>query len=412
MKKIFALIDCNNFFVSCERAFNPRLRGIPVVVLSNNDGCMVSRSKEAKEIGLRMGEPVWECADLMDFWGVIALSSNFELYSDLSNRVMNILRTFSPNIEVYSIDEAFLEISNLHISSHLEFGKSIKEEIYKQTGLPVSVGIGASKTLAKIACHKGKKENGVFVIGKDNREDVLKKLSISEIWGIGRMSRKKLMNFGVFTASDFLNLDQKLIRHAMGVSGVRTYLELLGTQIYDLDEKIIVHKSIAYTRSFTKGIDAYDSLRKKVVQFSFEASRRLRVQNSVCNKITVFIRGNKHHKEYYRNVKTLKTDKPIFFCQEVVKYALKAFDEIFKEGEIYKKVGVILSEILPMGSSTLSIFEHEDSSKMRVQKVVDQINGEYEDIISLASSVLEKNTSKQKLSPCYTTSWQELMRVC
>ncbi|MCK9368530.1 Y-family DNA polymerase [Candidatus Dojkabacteria bacterium] len=413
MKKVFALIDCNNFFVSCERAFNPKLKNIPVVVLSNNDGCMVARSNEARAVGLRMGEPIFECTDLIDFWGVVALSSNFSLYNDLSNRVMSILKTFCPDIEIYSIDEAFLDISNLALPSFLEFGKKIKEEIYKQTGIPVSIGISSSKTLAKIASHKAKKESGVFIIDEDNRKNVLEDLPVSEVWGIGRMSRKKLNKLGINFVSDLLKLDSKQIRNLMSVTGLRTYLELSGTSVYGLDEKIVEHKSLAYTRSFRKGIEDYDGLRKRVVRFAFEVSSRLRAQRSTCNQVTVFIRGNKHHKSFYFNSKTLKTEKPIFFSTEVVKYAIKALDQIYKDGEGYKKAGVILSGIFPMGSTPMTIFEdrNADIKKEKAQEVIDEINKKYEDMISVASSVFEKNTSKQMLSPEYTTSWSGLMRV-
>lgn len=413
MKKIFALIDCNNFFVSCERVFNPSLKGIPVVVLSNNDGCIVARSNEAKQLGFRMGEPVFKCRDLADFWGLKALSSNFSLYSDMSHRIMKILKNICPSVEEYSIDEAFLDITDMEIKDLVVWGKGVRDRIFRSTGIPVSVGIACTKTLSKVASRVAKKrEDGVYWITEENRTEVLERTDVNDVWGIGFRWTKKLKKLGINTALDFAKRDGMWIRKRMNVVGWRTWAELNGQSVFSLENAILSHKSLAYTRSFREGLTTFEELRSRIVEFAYEATSRMRHENSLCSEIFVFARGNAHKPPCYFNSATIRMEVPTDSPLEIVREAGNSVGRIFKEGEVFKKAGVILSKIIPNTQGTWNMFRKQDSEKKELSfKAVDRLNMKMGGTVRLASSPLSKYSGKDNLSPCYTTSWNGLMKV-
>jgi DNA polymerase V len=408
MKKVFALIDCNNFFVSCERLFTPKARNNPAVVFSNNDGCVIARSNEAKLVGIRMAEPVFECRELMNFFNVVGFSTNFSLYSDLSNRIAEILQTFCPEIEIYSIDESFLELTNLQIDNYENFGNEIKEKVYQLTGIPVSVGIAPTKTLAKLCSKLAKQGNGVFVYPNDS-EYFLKNFDIGDVWGIGRASSLKLKKINVNNVFDYINLSSQWILKNFGVLGLRTWWELKGKSAISLNQIKEIPKSMAHTRTFKNPISDKLTLSAKLYEYACEISTSLRESSLLAGEITIFLREGRsagyHGVSLSKKISdytNLRTD----LCKEVT----VLFDNIFQGERKYKKGGVIVTKIIKEVDKN-RFFSVDNQKKDNAEKGVDILNKRWKGLVKLGIQSFEKPIYSNFKSREFTTNWQELCSV-
>ena len=418
-KKI-ALIDCNSFYVSCERLFNPKIRKKPVVVLSNNDGCVISRSNEAKQLGIPMGAPAFKYEKLFKKNDVKVFSSNFPLYGDMSNRVMSILSKFSPNIEVYSIDEAFLKFEGFECNLE-SYCNEIKKTVLKWTGIPISIGLAPTKALAKVANRIAKKfperTSGVYLIDSSNKkENALKWLKIEDVWGIGFKHGKRLRNIKINTAYDFTNLEDNWVRKNMSVVGVRLKKELEGKSVLDLEEVRSPKKAIATTRSFEGTITNYEKIKERISTFAVCCAEKLRSQNSNCNSIYVFVRSNKFQKNkpQYRNGILMNIPFSTNSNMVIGKYALEGLKKIFKQGIDYKKAGTIVMGIDSSENHQLNLFESENPKHKYLMKAIDHIQKkEGQSKIKLASQDLGKRwkMKQEKLSPSYTCKVNDIIRV-
>ncbi len=417
---MYALVDCNNFYASCERVFNPSLNGKPVVVLSNNDGCVIARSNEAKAIGIGMGQPAFEIKELIQKYQVSVFSTNFTLYGDMSQRVMNILSEFVQDIEIYSIDEAFLSLRGFVYFDLTQMGYNIRQTILKGTGIPVSIGIAPTKTLAKVANHYAKKtpsSKGVFMITEENRKTVLSNFPVGDVWGIGRQYNKMLAGFGIHSALDFVNSSSQWIRKKMSVVGLRTQKELSGVECIGMELTIPAKKTICTSRSFGQMITDYNLIAEALSNHASRCAFKLRKQHSCANVIMVFIHTNRHRKDlpqYARNrVIVLPVASNSTF--EIVNYALTALKSIFKEGYHYKKAGVIVSGIVPENTVQSSLFDEVDREKhSKVLQALDTINNLYgKDTVKLAvlGSRRQWKLRQEKLSPFYTTNWNQIITI-
>jgi DNA polymerase V len=406
-KPIYALIDCNNFYVSCERVFNPDLADKPVAVLSNNDGCFVARSPEVKKLGIPMGAPIFEHRDIVKKHNVKVFSSNYELYGDLSRRVMDTLTTFTDNIEIYSIDEAFLRLENQPINDLTELGRKIKERVFKWTGVPVSVGIASTKTLAKIANEFAKKTPGfagalsLNGLSQKDINEYLKKTELVDIWGIGPGYK----------------LPDSFVRDNMTVMGLRTKMELLGTSCIPLEEIVKPKKGIVSSRSFNYLVRDLQDLKESVSYYTTRACEKLRSQNSKAKRIDVFITTNRFRlkdKQYHASIHQ-ELNMHSNSTQMFIEAALSCLKKIYRKGYNYKKAGVYISGIIPENSGQMARFVMEAFNKASViSKIVDKINGFYgkEAVIFASSGVGKKWIAKsEQKSPRFTTKWEELLVV-
>lgn len=417
---MYALVDCNNFYASCERLFRPSLRNEPIVVLSNNDGCVISRSNEAKALGVPMGAPAFKYKELLESKNIHVFSSNYALYGDMSNRVMNLLTSYTPDIEIYSIDEAFLQFKGFENFDLLDYNLEIQRNVTKSTGIPISIGVAPTKTLAKVASKIAKKfpeqTKGVYIIdSEEKRIKALKWLKIGDIWGIGRQHAIRLQNIGVNTAFDFIQLNENWVRKNMAVVGVRLKYELEGKSAIALEE-IKAKKAIATTRTFDKMHTNIEDVLERVSTFAATCAEKLRRQKSHCNVIMVFVHTNGHREDlpqYSRNI-VLKTLHPTNSSIELVKYTQKALKEIFREGYQYKKAGVIVSGITPANTPQLSFFDNENPKHAKLMKVMDQVNRDLgQEKIKLACQALDRKWKmrQEKLSPRYTTRLDEIITI-
>jgi DNA polymerase V len=418
---MFALVDCNNFYASCERVFNPKLDKKPIVILSNNDGCVISRSNEAKALGIPMGAPAFKYDPLFKRNKVHVFSSNFPLYGDMSSRVMNILSSYTPNIEIYSIDEAFLELKGFENYNLEEYGKEIRKKILKWTGIPVSVGIAPTKALAKVANRISKKfdkkTKGVYVISsREEREKALKWLKIEDVWGIGYRHSERLKNHNINKAYDFIKLPDNWVRTQMSVVGLRLKKELEGESVLSLEEKRSPKKAIATTRSFEKNLTCFEDLKERISTFSICCSEKLRFQKSNCNSIYVFVKSNRHQKEklQYRNGIVMTLPYGSNSSITISKYAVEGLKKIYKKGIEYKKAGVIVLGLVPNSRVQLNIFEKENPKHQILMKTLDFITKkEGPNKIKLASQDLKRvwKMKQTKLSSRYTTELNEIISL-
>lgn len=418
---MFALIDCNNFYVSCERVFNPRLNNKPVIVLSNNDGCAISRSNEAKELGIPMGAPAFKYEKVFQKNNVEVFSSNFPLYGDMSSRVMSILSKYTPNIEIYSIDEAFLKFEGFENYDLQSYCEEIKKTVLKWTGIPVSIGVAPTKALAKVANRISKKfpnqTKGVYIIhSEEKRIKGLKWLKIEDVWGIGFKHAERLKNIKINTAYDFINLEDSWVRKNMSVVGLRLKKELEGKSVLDLEEVRSPKKAIATTRSFEGTITDYEKIKERISTFAICCAEKLRSQNSNCNSIYVFVRSNKFQKNrpQYRN--GILITIPFSTNSNIIisKYAIEGLKRIFKEGIGYKKAGTIVMGLDSSQNHQLNLFKNENPRHKYLMKAIDHIQKkEGQSKIKLASQDLRKRwkMKQEKLSPNYTSKVNEIIRV-
>ncbi len=418
---MYALVDCNNFYVSCERVFQPQLNGKPVVVLSNNDGCIISRSNEAKALGIPMGAPEFQVRDLIKQHDIHVFSSNYALYGDFSNRVMKILENYTPNVEVYSIDEAFLNFSGMTIPDFNAYGAEIQHRILKWLSIPIGIGFAPTKALSKVANKIAKKfperTNGVYVIDtEEKRIKALKWTKIEDVWGIGFRLTKKMQAKNINTAYDFtLPHNESFIRKEMGVVGMRLKYELEGKSVLEMEEPK-AKKNIAVTRSFEKDITDFNELKERVVTFASVCSEKLRKQNSCCNAVILYLRkdpfnANGEKYSFYR-MQTLPFSSNTSFS--ISKIAISMLKELYQEGTAYKKAGVMVSEIVPSSQRQFMLFDEENPKYQKLMEVMDAVQTKTgERKLRLASQDL-KRTWKMKqnhLSNRYTTNFNELLEV-
>ena len=416
---MFALVDCNNFYASCERVFNPKLDKKPIVILSNNDGCVISRSNEAKALGIPMGAPAFKYNPIFKKNKVHTFSSNFPLYGDMSSRVMSILSRYTPNIEIYSIDEAFLEFKGFENYDLEEYGKEIRKTILKWTGIPVSIGFAPTKALAKVANRISKKfdakTSGVYAIDSEKkREKALKWLKIEDVWGIGFKHAARLKSYKIDKAYDFTMLPDDWIRKQMSIVGLRLKKELEGKSVLSLEENRSPKKAIATTRSFEKNITDFEDLKERVSTFSICCSEKLRHQKSNCNSIYVFVKSNRHQKNklQYRNGVVMNLPYGSNSSITISKYAVEGLKKIYKKNIEYKKAGVIVMGLIPNNKTQLNIFEKENPRYQTLMKTLDLITKkEGHSKIKLASQDLKRvwKMKQTKLSSKYTTELKEII---
>ena len=406
---MFALLDCNNFFVSCERVLDPTLEKVPVVVLSNNDGCVVSRSNEAKDLGIPMGAPVFKYKEMFSHNGVKCFSAKFEFYNFKSQQVSSIAQKYSPNYEIYSIDELFLDFHGFKYFDLKDYSIKIKQNILKETQIPVSIGIAPTKTLAKLANRIAKKYpekfEGVYILDTpDKIEKALKWLDIEDVWGIGRRLGVKMRDFGVNKAWDLLQKPDFWVKKMMGINGIRMVNELKGVKQLELDSPS-KKQSIATTRSFMEMISDKEILRERVETFAFSCAEKLRKQNSCCKIITVFLRTNRFRKDLpeYKNGFSVVLPNPSSSSIVLAKAANAIFEAIFKDGFQYKKAGVIVSDFVPEDERLINLFEKDVEEKhLPIMKTMDFLNKKYgKDKIRLASQNGKPTYERKLLSKEY-----------
>lgn len=423
---MYAIVDCNNFFASCERLFRPDLEGKPIVVLSNNDGCIISRSAEAKKLGVKMGVPYFEARALIEHHGVHVFSSNYILYGDLSNRVMQTLHELVEEVEQYSIDEAFLQLPEIHSNDPETFCRSIKATVEQWTGMPVSIGIAPSKTLAKVANRISKKYKGykgVFILDTPERtEKVLEATPVNEVWGVGRRLTLKLCDYGIYNALQLRNMNDGLARKLMGVTGLRTVQELRGIPCYFDDAVPEVRKGILSSRSFGKAVDNLEDLREAVSTFTARAAVKLRRQGSAASAVGVFVYTDKSKRSWSaHNAGMSSLSTPSDNTGELIRHALSALQGIYEKGVRYKKAGVMFTGIVPRDQVQLNVFDSADHAKQsKLMPVFDRINLKMGPgtLLYAVNGISKEGEEKknwlmrsEKRSPCYTTRWDELMEV-
>ncbi|TVQ96102.1 MAG: Y-family DNA polymerase [Desulfovibrionales bacterium] len=419
---IFALLDCNNFYASCERAFNPKLRGKPIVVLSNNDGCVIARSNEAKALGIPMGAPAFKFQPLFRKHGVHVFSSNFALYGDMSRRVMDTASRFTPDMEIYSIDEAFLRLDRMH-EQPLELTRKIRATILQWTGIPVSIGIGRTKTLAKIANRVAKKQpehgGGFSLVDYPDPDQILAGIDIEDVWGIGRQYSKKLREFGIRNALQFSKLEKDWVKKRMTVNGMHTLLELQGVPCIPLDQTVTTPKSIVCSRTFAKAIMDKVQLEQIVCGYAARVGERLRGQRCVAGQLQVFLLTDRFRldRPQYSNAATVSLAVPSSHTPDLIRSAQRVLELICKPGFEYRKAGVMVFGIEQEHGRRLNLFEPSPTDRVpnkALMDAMDQINTKWG---AMTMRVAAEGTGQRwvmrqaHLSPRYTTHWKELAKV-
>ena len=418
---MYALVDCNNFYASCERLFQPKLEGRPVVVLSNNDGCTIARSDEAKAIGIEMGTPAFMIEDVFKKHNVAVFSSNYTLYGDLSDRVMKTLATFVPKLEVYSIDESFLDMSDLVYQDLAKLGMDIRETVKRNIGIPVSVGIAPTKTLAKMANRYAKKKYkkiGVFYAANNELiDEMLSFTEVEDIWGIGRQYAALLRRNGCKTAKDVTNIPEEWMRTNMTVVGQRLWNELRGIPSIEWEYEPPAKKNICTSRSFGKLTGDKTILIEAASNYAAACAVKLRNQQSCAKAMSVFINTNQHKTEQpqYSASICLEFERPTNLTGEIIQYALKGLDIIYKEGYLFKKVGIIMLGLIPESQSQGSLFDKRDRTKNReLLKTVDKLNRMMgKDSVRMAVQGYQRRYKLRAdyLSNKYTTNINEILKV-
>lgn len=421
VNQMFALADCNNFFVSCERVFRPDLQGKPVIVLSSNDGCAIARSNEAKALGIRMGDPFFKIKNLVEKHGVAVFSGNMALYGDMSQRVRWVLEEYAPSVEVYSIDEAFLDLRGLENIDFDQYAKEISARCWKMTSIPVSVGIAPTKTLAKIASKLCKQyprlKGGCYMHRPQDIEKVIRKFPIEDVWGIGRRSAVKLHDRYIKTAYDFIQLPESAVRNMMGITGVRTWKELQGIPCIEFEDGFEAKQSICVSRSFSSEIYDLKELQEQIANFASSMAGKLRRQHSVTGEMAVFAYTNrfKENLPQTHSSALVSFNTPTAEQRTIVSGAVQATRELFRHGYGYKKAGVIASGIQDEGEIVHSLFEDTEAieKEHKITSALDAINRMYGDgAVRLAvQGSGHIRTTRQKQSPHYTTRWSDLPKV-
>ena len=393
-KNRIALIDCNSFYVSCERLFKPKIQKKAVVVLSNNDGCVISRSQEAKDMGIKMGEPYFKVKKLITRNKIEVYSSNYALYGDISRRVMKVLKTFSPKVEIYSIDEAFIDLSFMDHEGIEEYGRQIRSRILRWTGIPTSVGIASTKTLSKVANHIAKKEKTGVVYLKKDIDEKLKKFPIEKVWGIGKQLSKFYYKNNIRNAYDLKNVSNTWVKKGTNVLGAKTAMELRGIPCINLQMEQEKRKNCCVSRSFGRKVKNIEELEESVVTHCLNAAEKIRADDQLAKTITVFIRTSPFdkNKKYYSNSKTIDLAIPSSNSIELIKNAVKALNDIYKYGYSYQKAGIILSNLKDAKQNDRNLLTPllENKSK-KLMKAIDYTNSKYgRYAISIAHAGLSK----------------------
>ena len=419
---VFALVDCNNFYVSCERVFNPCLVDKPVIVLSNNDGCAVARSNEAKALGIGMATPFFKIKTIVEHHGVCVLSSNYALYGDMSSRVMQTLARFSPAMEIYSIDEAFLDLTNFSFTNRVDYGRTIRNRVKKDTGIPVSIGMGPTKTLAKIAnriAKKSSKANGLLDLCPETHRNLALKITpIEDVWGIGRRSTPFFKYRGIQTALDFKQASSSMIRNKMGINGIRLQRELAGESCYPLDDAPAQPKSATVSRSFKTPATTFDELFQAISLYISRGAEKLRQQGSCAETLTVYVMTNRFKTEtYYYNAKTAQFPTASSNTPELIKQAKEVLKHIFQPGKYYTKAGIIFSGLVRHDRVQQDLFDTRDRERSRrLMQTMDKINTRMgSHCVRYAALGLDdrhhwKGACEHR-SPAYTTDWAQLLQV-
>jgi DNA polymerase V len=417
---MFALADCNNFYVSCERIFRPGLVGRPVVVLSNNDGCIVARSNEAKAIGIAMGTPYFQARELLSRHNVQVFSSNYTLYGDISSRVMSILSEFTPDIGVYSIDEAFLDFSHIGKQELVKESQKIRSMVRTWTGIPISIGIAGTRTLAKLANRTAKRTpsaEGVFRLDEPAViADVLSKTDTGDIWGIGSRYSDRLSKTGIRTALELRDADDNIVRTALGVCGLRTVMELRGVQCISIDDAPAARKSICCSRSFGRKIESLKELAEAVAMYTADAAKRLRTAGLAAGALTVFVDTGMFSKQcqHYCNSITEKLPVPTDSTGDLTVIASRMVKGIYRPQLFYKRAGVIFTELEPLSLVQPDLFESRSPKSALLSGALDSINSRFGggSVFYAAEGTAKPwAMARGRCSPHYTTRWDELLKV-
>ncbi|HFE8680812.1 TPA: Y-family DNA polymerase [Citrobacter farmeri] len=421
---MFALVDVNSFYASCETVFRPDLKGKPVVVLSNNDGCVIARSAEAKLLGVKMGDPYFKQKDLFRRCGVVCFSSNYELYADMSNRVMTTLEEMSPRCEIYSIDEAFCDLSGVRNCRVLEdFGRELQDAVYRNTRLAVGVGIGQTKTLAKLANHAAKRwqrqSGGVVDLSNvDRQRKLMAALPVDETWGVGRRITKKLEAMGIKTVLDLADTDIRFIRKHFNVVLERTVRELRGEPCLELEEFAPVKQEIVCSRSFGERVTEYDAMRQAICSYASRAAEKLRGEHQYCRFISAFVKTSPFalNEPYYGNSASVKLLTPTQDSRDIIAAATRCLDAIWKDGHRYQKAGVMLGDFFSQGVAQLNLFDDNAprAGSEKLMEVLDQLNAKGgRGTLYFAGQGIQQQWAmkREMLSPRYTTRFSDLLRV-
>jgi DNA polymerase V len=418
MTKAIALVDCNNFYVSCERVFNPALIGKPVIVLSNNDGCAVARSQEAKDLGIAMGVPVFKIKSKIEKHSIEVFSSNYVLYGDMSARVMAILSNFSPQVEIYSIDEAFLDLSWLSGEQLREYALAIRNTVMMWTGIPISIGIAPTKTLAKVCNRIAKKPSqhcGVFIYPhlETERETILKAIAVEDIWGIGRQHSVWLRSNLINNALQLRNAPEWLIQPKMGIVGVRMLRELKSISCLSLELQPKPKKATCVSRSFSRPINNIEQMRQAIATHTTTAGAKLRKQKQSTTAVTIFILTSRFKDNYYSNSITLPLPIATNRTPELINAALRGLELIYRNGHEYKKAGVIMQGLQPENIQQGNVFlqNYEPDKQQKLMETIDRLNSTMgKNTVFWGASGINQSwaTKRENISPRYTTSWDEL----
>ncbi len=416
-KHKIALVDCNSFYVSCERLFNPKILKKPVVVLSNNDGCVISRSKEAKSLGIKMGEPYFKVKDLVKKNKVEVYSSNYALYGDISRRVMKVLKTFSPKVEIYSIDEAFIDLSFIDEKGIEEYGREIKSRVLKWTGIPTSVGIARTKTLSKVANHIAKKQIAGVIYLNENINETLKNFPIEDVWGVGKQLSKFYYKNNIKNAYDLKEVSNTWVKKGTNVLGAKTAMELRGVPCIDLQIDQEKRKNCCVSRSFGRKVKKLEELEESVITHCLNAAEKIRADDQVAKTITVFIRTSPFdkNKKYYSNSKTIDLALPTSNSIELIKNAVRTLKDVYKYGYSYQKAGIILSGLKNTNQNDQNLLTPllENKTK-KLMKAIDLTNTKYgRHAISIAQAGLTKGWKmrREHSSKIDTASFDSLPKV-
>ncbi len=415
---IFALVDCNNFFVSCERVFNPKLENRPVIILSSNDGCAIARSNEAKSCGIKMAQPLFQIRDIVKKYDVQILSANFQLYTDMSNRVMRVLADMAPVVEQYSIDECFLDLTGLPVEL-AAYAVEIQARATKWTGIPVSIGIAETKTLAKLANRIAKvseKTNGVLnLVGSPWRDKALEQTAVGDVWGVGKQFATKLLRNGVGTAMDLSRQPDGWIRKEMGVGGLKTVRELRGEECIGLESVAKAKQTAMVSRSFGKIVTDLDSLINAVSTFATTAAADARKANLVSSAVNVFLEANRFSDgPQYAPSHSEELSPASNNTRHIVRAAIKGVRQIYRDGYNYKKAGVMLLNLVDVNEAPRSLFDVHDPSDDRLMEAYDRIinrHGSGSLTVGHIGAGAKWRSASAYRSPRYTTDWAELVRV-
>ena len=416
-KNKIALIDCNSFYVSCERLFNPKINNKPTVVLSNNDGCVISRSVEAKKIGIKMGEPYFKVKELVKKNNVHIFSSNYALYGDISRRVMKTLKSFSDKIEIYSIDEAFVDLSHIEEKEVENYGKQIRERILKWTGIPTSVGISNTKTLSKIANHIAKENKTGVIYLKENIDETLKNFHITNIWGVGKQLSKLYIKNGIDTAYKLKNISNTWVKKSTNVLGAKTVMELRGIACISLETQEAKRKSCCVSRSFGKKIESLEKLKESITTHCLNAAEKIRNDSQTARSITIYIRTSPFDKnrKYYSNSITIDLPVATSNSLELVKSAIKGLKKIYKYGYFYQKAGIILSKLREASENEFNLLAPIMENKSQtLMKAIDFTNAKYgRNAISIAQAGINNSwqMKREHSSQIATASFASLPKI-